>query len=94
VFSVKARDEWVGWTVEKRRERLKHVMDAFILGAVPPYSYLLGGKLVAMLAASNEVRQAFREKYRGQAVDDQRLPPRRAAGHDHHHLRLGPLFHL
>ena len=64
VFSVKARDEWVGWTVEKRRERLKHVMDAFVLGAVPPYSYLLGGKLVAMLAASNEVRQAFREKYR------------------------------
>jgi hypothetical protein len=41
-------------------------MDAFVLGAVPPYSSLLGGKLVAMLAASNEVRSAFKKKYSNQ----------------------------
>jgi hypothetical protein len=40
-------------------------MDAFILGAVPPYSSLLCGKLVAMLVASNEVRDAFKRKYSG-----------------------------
>jgi hypothetical protein len=40
-------------------------MDAFVLGAVPPYSFLLCGKLVAMLAASDEVRTAFRAKYGG-----------------------------
>ncbi len=40
-------------------------MDTFVLGAVPPYSFLLGGKLVAMLAASNEVRAAFGRKYSG-----------------------------
>jgi hypothetical protein len=39
------------------------VVDAFVLGAVPPYAGLLGGKLVAMLAISNEVREAFRRKY-------------------------------
>jgi hypothetical protein len=38
-------------------------MDAFVLGAVPPYSFLLCGKLVAMLAASNEVREVFKRKY-------------------------------
>jgi hypothetical protein len=40
-------------------------VDAFALGAVPPYSFLLCGKLVAMLALSNEVRAAFRRKYEG-----------------------------
>lgn len=63
VYSLKARDDWVGWNSEQKKERLSHVMDAFVLGAVPPYSYLLCGKLVAMLAASNEVREAFMEKY-------------------------------
>ena len=66
VFSLAARDEWIGWNKDHRRKRLKHVMDAFALGAVPPYSHLLGGKLVAMLLASDEVRKAFQKKYRGQ----------------------------
>jgi hypothetical protein len=63
VFSLRPRDEFIGWTQEIRRTMLKHVMDAFVLGAVPPYSSLIGGKLVAMLAASDEVRKAFRRKY-------------------------------
>lgn len=66
VFSLAARDEWIGWNKEQRRNRLKHVMDAFVLGAVPPYSRLLCGKLVAMLLTSDEVRKAFHRKYRGQ----------------------------
>jgi len=49
VFSVAARDSWVGWDLRARKQRLRNVMEAFILGAVPPYSMLLGGKLVAML---------------------------------------------
>jgi len=65
VFSLGPRDEWIGWTRNARRRRLQNVLDAFVLGAVPPYSFLLGGKLVAMLAASNEVRAAFRRKYGG-----------------------------
>lgn len=65
VFSLGARDEWIGWDREARRGHLHHVMDAFVLGAVPPYSFLLCGKLVAMLAASNEVRNAFKRKYGG-----------------------------
>lgn len=63
VFSLKSRDEWIGWTHEQRRDHLHHVMDAFVLGAVAPYSFLLCGKLIAMLAASDEVRIAFERKY-------------------------------
>ena len=65
IFSLGMRDSWIGWTKEDRQERLHHVMDAFVLGAVPPYSLLLCGKLVAMLAASNQVREAFLRKYTG-----------------------------
>jgi predicted DNA-binding transcriptional regulator AlpA len=63
VFNLAARDTWIGWDSEMRRRNLHHVMDAFVLGAVPPYSSLLCGKLVAMLAASNEVRKAIGRKY-------------------------------
>ncbi|MYF99915.1 DUF4338 domain-containing protein [Candidatus Poribacteria bacterium] len=63
VFSLRHRDQWVGWNFEDRKDRLHHVVDAFVLGAVPPYSFLLGGKLIALLATSNEVREAFKNKY-------------------------------
>lgn len=38
-------------------------MDVFILGSVPPYNTLLGGKLIAMVAASDEVRNVIQRKY-------------------------------
>jgi len=65
VFSLAPRDRWVGWDARVRRVGLLGVMDAFVLGAVPPYSFLLGGKLVALLAASVEVREAFAARYAG-----------------------------
>ena len=64
VFSLGHRDRWIGWNFEDRKERLHHVVDAFVLGAVPPYSFLIGGKLIALLATSNEVREAFKSKYK------------------------------
>ena len=44
VFNLKARDEWIGWDVNDRRDRLVHVMDAFVVGAVPPYAQLAQGR--------------------------------------------------
>ena len=38
--------------------------DITVCGAVPPYNPILGGKLVAMLAASPEVVEAYRRRYR------------------------------
>ena len=65
VYSIKSRDEWIGWKASDKAERLYHVLDAYVLGAVPPYSKLLGGKLVAMATVCNEVRQAFVRRYAG-----------------------------
>jgi Domain of unknown function (DUF4338) len=65
VFSLGPRDRWIGWTDSDRRERLYAVMDAFVIGAVPPYSQLLCSKLIAMLAVSDEVTERFRDKYAG-----------------------------
>ncbi len=63
VFALGCRDQWIGWSRNRRTTALTSVMDAFVLGAVPPYNFLLGGKLVALLATSSEVRDAFRMKY-------------------------------
>ena len=63
VFALKARDRWIGWDEPRRKVALTNVLDAFALGAVPPYSHLCGGKLAALLATSIEVRDLFAEKY-------------------------------
>ncbi len=63
VFNLSARDALIGWNVEERGERLVNVMDAYVLGAVPPYNQLLGGKLVASLVRSREVYTDFSQIY-------------------------------
>jgi len=63
VFALGPRDGWIGWSREECRTGLHNVMDAFVLGAVPPYSQLLAGKLVALLTATDEIRSVFDRKY-------------------------------
>jgi len=63
VFNLRPRDGLIGWTSDDREERLVNVLDAYILGAVPPYNMLLGGKLVACLVRTREVRDAFWSRY-------------------------------
>ncbi len=65
VFNLHARDSWIGWGVRDRERRLVNVMDAYAVGAVPPYSQLLGGKLVASLIGSREVAALFEQRYGG-----------------------------
>ena len=65
VFNLSARDNWIGWNHEDRCDRLVHVMDAYVVGAVPPYSQVIGGKLVAALIASKEVMRVYERKYLG-----------------------------
>lgn len=65
VYCLAVRDSWIGWGDQDKRRCLWHVMDAYVLGAVPPYSYLLGGKLIALIATSNEVREHFVARYKG-----------------------------
>jgi hypothetical protein len=63
VYSIGKRDKFINWDSDAKKEYLYHIMDAHILGAVPPYSTLLCGKLIALLALSNEVRTIFQQKY-------------------------------
>lgn len=64
IIHIPERDEWIGWDVETRTENLNYTMDAYVIGALPPYNYLLGGKLISYLLASKEVRQIYQRKYK------------------------------
>jgi hypothetical protein len=66
IIHIPERDEWVGWDKDTRTKNLIYTLDAYIIGAVPPYNYLLGGKLISYILASNEVREIYREKYKDQ----------------------------
>lgn len=56
-------DHW-GKMREMRAERIISMMDLYVCGAIPPYSHLLGGKLICYMMMSNEVRRMFKRKYR------------------------------
>ena len=65
VYNLRVRDSEIGWGVRERNARLYNVLDAFVLGAVPPYRELLGAKLIAMVATSSETADLIEAKYRG-----------------------------
>ena len=64
-----ARDRLFQYPSERKTELVNQTMDIFTLGAIPPYNRLLGGKLVALSAASNEVRQAYESTYSGRKTE-------------------------
>jgi hypothetical protein len=63
VFNLSARDNLIGWDVRERGARLVNIMDAYVLGALPPYNTLLGGKLVASLLRSRDIYDDFAKLY-------------------------------
>ena len=63
VFNLAVRDKFLGWSGTDRKERLVNLMDAYVLGAVPPYNMLLGGKLVASLLRTTEIYEEFARAY-------------------------------
>jgi len=63
VFNLSVRDNLIGWDAHDRAKRLVGILDAYVLGAVPPYNMLLGGKAVASLIRSREVFDDFKRLY-------------------------------
>lgn len=67
IMQLRDRDEWIGWyDIEKReikKERIAAMMDLYVSIPMPPYNYLLAGKLVCYMMLSNEVRKAYKRKY-------------------------------
>jgi len=68
IIHIPERDEFIGWDRVTRTKNLILTMDAFIIGALPPYNHLLGGKLISLLLASKEVRRIYNNKYRGKTT--------------------------
>lgn len=71
------RDKEITYPPGRKVEMVNQTMDIYTLGAVPPYNYLLAGKLAVYAAASREVREAYEERYSGVAteIEDRILPP-------------------
>lgn len=63
VFNLSVRDRLIGWNALERGSRLVNIMDAYVLGALPPYNSLLGGKMVACLIRSHDVFNEFARSY-------------------------------
>jgi hypothetical protein len=68
IIHIPERDDWVGWDKKTRTDNLIYTMDAYVLGALPPYNHLLGGKLISYIIASNEVRDIYKKKYHGKVT--------------------------
>ncbi len=63
IIHIPERDEFIGWDKKIRTKNLIYTMDAYVIGAMPPYNHLLGGKLISYLLASDEIRKIYRDKY-------------------------------
>jgi hypothetical protein len=64
VLKMKVRDEALGIPNDELDLWVNRSMYAQRVGAFPPYNDLLGGKAVALSLTSNEVRNAYKEKYK------------------------------
>jgi hypothetical protein len=60
---LNCRDQLFAYPEELKLNSVNCTMDAYAVGAVPPYSYLLGGKLCAGMIATDPVRQAYWRQY-------------------------------
>ncbi len=68
IIHIPERDDFIGWNKNTRTKNLIYTLDAYVIGALPPYNYLLGGKLISYILASNEIREIYRKKYQGKVT--------------------------
>jgi len=69
VYNLSVRDNRIGWDQYQKANRLYNVFDAFVCGSIDPYRQILGGKLIAMMTCSDEVRETLRAKYHGRVTN-------------------------
>ena len=66
-YTLRCRDEYLGWHLDGRCELkakgLNCLMQLAICMSFPPYSYLLGGKLIASLALADKICRHFTHSY-------------------------------
>lgn len=64
VLKMSVRDNSLGIPKDELDIWVNRSMSAQRVGALPPYNELLGGKMVALALISNEIKEAYREKYK------------------------------
>jgi len=57
------RDEYLGFKAGKSTNWINQSMYGQRIGALPPYNDLLGGKMVVLSMVSQEIKDAYKEKY-------------------------------
>ena len=62
--AIRERDRALGLTKENRPRLINYFLEAAVLGAVPPWNELLGGKLAALSVVSTEVREYAERAYK------------------------------
>lgn len=72
------RDVRFAYPKNEKTRIVNQMMDAYTVGALPPYNQLLGGKLAAYALAAKEVREAYRRRYAGMVtrLEERTIPPR------------------
>lgn len=63
------RDDLFDYPKDCKLDMVNCTMDAYSVGSIPPYSYLLGGKLCASLIAADPVRRAYWQQYAGKRTE-------------------------
>lgn len=64
VLKLSVRDNALGIPKRESDIWVNKSMNAQRIGALPPYNELLGGKMVALTLASNEIRETYKRKYK------------------------------
>ncbi len=64
VLKMAVRDNTLQIPKEELDIWVNRSMNAHRVGALPPYNELLGGKMVALALVSNEIRDAYKNKYK------------------------------
>jgi hypothetical protein len=71
-YAVGCRDSFLSWKGNERRHikdiGLRRILDLAVALPLPPYSYLFGGKLIALLALTDQFRRTARRKYGSQLL--------------------------
>jgi len=77
VLKMSVRDKALGIPKDELDIWVNKSMNAQRVGALPPYNEVLGGKLVALTLASDEIRNAYKRKYKNYVtiIQDRKLEP-------------------
>lgn len=75
-LALPARDRAYPIPYEEKPKMINQTLDGYVIGAVPPYADLLGGKLAILAAASSNVRKDYARRYKGREtrIDKRVLP--------------------